>query len=109
MAMEKVEYQFPDEDKNDTKAKNDDIEIEKSSAVEIDLSPKDDKSEVKERKTEKKVETKKEVVTTSTDTKKINTEWQLLADEGSAMAQYKLASMYEKGEGLLKDFVYAHM
>ena len=60
MAMEKVEYQFPDEDKNDTKAKNDDIEIEKSSAVEIDLSPKDDKSEVKERKTEKKVETKKD-------------------------------------------------
>ena len=54
MAMEKVEYQFPDEGKNDTKAKNDDIEIEKSSAVEIDLSPKDDKSEVKERKTEKK-------------------------------------------------------
>ena len=34
-------------------------------------------------------ETKKEVVTTSTDTKKINTEWQLLAEEGSAMAQYK--------------------
>ena len=60
MAMEKVEYQFPDEGKNDTKAKNDDIEIEKSSAVEIDLSPKDDKSEVKERKTEKKVETKKD-------------------------------------------------
>ena len=57
----------------------------------------------------KKVETKKEVVATKTDTKKINTEWQLLAEEGSAMAQYKLASMYEKGEGLLKDFVYAHM
>ena len=49
------------------------------------------------------------MVTTSTDTKKINTEWQLLAEEGSAMAQYRLAAMYEQGEGLLKDFVYAHM
>ena len=57
----------------------------------------------------KKVEEKKEVVETTTDTKKINKEWQLLAEEGSAMAQYKLASMYEQGEGLLKDFVYAHM
>jgi hypothetical protein len=79
-----------------------------------DLKKKDNVSallaKLEEQKAPKpKVETKKEVVTTSTDTKQINTEWQLLAEEGSAMAQYKLASMYEKGEGLLKDFVYAHM
>ena len=60
MAMEKVEYQIPDEGKNDTKVKNDAIEIEKSSAVEIDLSPKDSKSEAKEGKAEEKVETKKD-------------------------------------------------
>ena len=57
----------------------------------------------------KKVEETIEVVATKTDTKKINKEWQLLAEEGSAMAQHKLASIYEQGEGLLKDFVYAHM
>ena len=60
MALEKVEYQFDDGDKNDTHAKNDDNEIEKSSAVEINLSPIDDKSEVKEGKTDKKVKTKKD-------------------------------------------------
>ena len=79
-----------------------------------DLKKKDNVSallaKLEEQKAPKpKVETKKEVVGTKTDTKKINKEWQLLAEEGSAMAQYKLASMYEQGEGLLKDFVYAHM
>jgi hypothetical protein len=57
----------------------------------------------------KKVEEKKVVVTTNNETKSISSEWQSLAREGSAKAQYKLASMYEKGEGTLKDFVYAHM
>ena len=79
-----------------------------------DLKKKDNVSallaKLEEQKAPKpKVETKKEVVGTKTDTKKINKEWQLLAEEGSAMAQYKLASMYEQGEGILKDFVYAHM
>ena len=41
--------------------------------------------------------------------KSISSEWEALAEEGSAKAQYKLALMYEKGEGFLQDFVYAHM
>ena len=84
--------------------------IEASKAEEKKLQEKNRQSESSQEKVSKpEVETKKEVVANKTDTKKINTEWQLLAEEGSAMAQYKLASMYEQGEGLLKDFVYAHM
>ena len=41
--------------------------------------------------------------------KSISSEWEALAKEGSSKAQYKLALMYEKGEGFLQDFVYAHM
>lgn len=39
----------------------------------------------------------------------ISNEWEALAEEGSAKAQYKLALMYESGEGFLQDYVYAHM
>lgn len=57
----------------------------------------------------KKAEEKKEVLSTIADTKKITTEWQLLAEEGGARAQYNLASMCKKVEGLSTDFVSAHM
>jgi len=55
MAMQKVEYKFPDEEENnDNENKNTDIEIEKSSAVEIDLSGK--KPDKEKRETKKEIE-----------------------------------------------------
>ena len=52
---------------------------------------------------------KTQVDTIPSGNKSISSEWEALAEEGSAKAQYKLALMYEKGEGFLQDFVYAHM
>ena len=36
-------------------------------------------------------------------------EWQPLAEQGHAEAQYMLGVMYDKGEGVPKDYIYAHM
>ena len=36
-------------------------------------------------------------------------EWKPLAEQGDALAQGKLGVMYAFGEGVLKDYVYAHM
>ena len=58
---------------------------------------------------EKKDENKTQVDTIPSVNKSISSEWEALAEEGSSKAQYKLALMYEKGEGFLQDFVYAHM
>ena len=58
---------------------------------------------------EEKGEKKTQVDTIPSVNKSISSEWEALAEEGSAKAQYKLALMYEKGEGFLQDFVYAHM
>ena len=62
MPFQKVEYKFPDEDTNDNKNKNDTIEVEKSSAVEIDISGKastvNGKPKEEKGQTEEKVETK---------------------------------------------------
>ena len=49
MAFEKVEYTFPDEKEN----KKPDIEIEKSSAIEVDIS---EKSKPEEKKVESKTD-----------------------------------------------------
>ena len=57
----------------------------------------------------KKEDEKLQADTVQNVTKSISSEWEALAEEGSAKAQYKLALMYEKGEGFLQDFVYAHM
>ena len=57
----------------------------------------------------KKEDKKIQADTVQNVTKSIGSEWEALAEEGSAKAQYKLALMYEKGEGFLQDFVYAHM
>ena len=48
MAFEKVEYQFPDE------AENKNIEVESSSAVEIDISGKATKDEYNKTKSKRK-------------------------------------------------------
>jgi TPR repeat protein len=36
-------------------------------------------------------------------------EWKTLAEQGNATAQYSLAVMYEKGQGVPQDYIYAHM
>ena len=36
-------------------------------------------------------------------------EWTPLAEQGDATAQVNLGSMYSKGDGVLQDYVYAHM
>ena len=36
-------------------------------------------------------------------------EWKPLAGQGDADAQYNLGVMYALGEGVIKDYVYAHM
>ena len=36
-------------------------------------------------------------------------EWRPLAEQGHAFTQYNLGLMYYNGEGVLLDFVYAHM
>ena len=36
-------------------------------------------------------------------------EWKTLAEQGNATAQYSLAVMYAKGQGVPQDYIYAHM
>jgi TPR repeat protein len=36
-------------------------------------------------------------------------EWKPLAEQGDAVAQYFLGTMYDNGQGVLQDNVYAHM
>ena len=64
MPFQKVEYKFPDEDTDDNKNEKDTIEVEKSSAVEIDISGKasatDGDSKEEKVQTENKKETKED-------------------------------------------------
>ena len=36
-------------------------------------------------------------------------EWRPLAEQGNASAQFLLGSMYDEGQGVLQDNIYAHM
>ena len=36
-------------------------------------------------------------------------EWKTLGEQGNATAQYSLAVMYAKGQGVPQDYIYAHM
>jgi hypothetical protein len=63
----------------------------------------------KEEKNEEKVEKNVQTELSKENVQTISDEWESLAEEGSAKAQYKLSLMYEKGEGFLQDYVYAHM
>ena len=36
-------------------------------------------------------------------------EWTPLAEQGDADAQYNLGVMYDNGQGVLQDYIYAHM
>ena len=85
-------------------------DLKKSSNVAILLSKLSSLETLKKYKViEKKHERKTQEEAVPNVNKSISSEWEALAEEGSAKAQYKLALMYEKGEGFLQDFVYAHM
>ena len=84
-------------------------DLKKPANIAILLSALRNSNNSKNNEVVKKEDKKIQADTVQNVTKSIGSEWEALAEEGSAKAQYKLALMYEKGEGFLQDFVYAHM